>query len=309
MSKRKKILALVFAIFVFGIGGFFYAEPVSVGIAAMRIALRLQGFSHQTEPVDGFAMSYFERNPQADRCVILIHGLADQAGTWWRVVGEFDDSHVIAFDLPGHGESGPDDGDIGMPEVQAEMKAVLYRCSPEPALLVGNSLGGFIALRTALDQPERVRAVVAIDAGGMPMSFAQDVFLPQTREQMGQTMSRVLGENFTQPPGFILDDMREYVVDGATPRLWKAITSSTTLDTELHKIRVPTLVVWGADDGLIPVALGRKMASEIPGAQFHEIPNCGHAPQATCPGQFVPILRTFLSREAQTENHRDRGAP
>ncbi|MEZ4462884.1 MAG: alpha/beta hydrolase [bacterium] len=272
------------------------AYPVAIGIAVMRLSMMFQGYEHNYADLDGYRLSYFEKNPTADRTTILIHGLADQAGTWWLTGSALEGQHVIAVDLPGHGDSGPVDGPITMEHLQ-QMMTFLLSQTPHHVTLVGNSLGGFVALRMAIDRPDRIDRLVAIDAGGMQMSLAKETFLPQTREQMADTMFRVTGPNMLQPPGPLLDDMRASILSGPTPRIWGALSAADPIEGELGRIRARTLVVWGTEDRLIPIALGRRMAAAIPGADFMSIPGCGHSPQATCPDELVPILAPFLAAE------------
>ena len=272
------------------------AYPVAIGIAVMRLAMVLQGYEHKYADLDGYRLSYFEKNPSASRTTILIHGLADQAGTWWRTNDAFVGQRVIAVDLPGHGDSGPVAGQITMGHLD-QMMTFLLAQSPQKVNLVGNSLGGFIALRMAIDHPDRVQNLVAIDAGGMKMALTKETFLPQTRAQMADTMFRVTGPNMVQPAGALLDDMRASILSGPTPRIWTALSSATALEGELDGVRARTLVVWGTEDRLIPIELGQRMAAAIPHAQFEAIPGCGHSPQATCPGDLVPVLAPFLAAE------------
>jgi pimeloyl-ACP methyl ester carboxylesterase len=293
-TKRTAIILAVLVLLVVGMIPLLMA-PVTLGVGFGRGMMRVKGMTHHIETLGDFEVSYFEKGPDQKQTVILVHGLADQAGTWWQTIDVFTGYHVIAVELPGHGESGPPQGDIDIEMFRKSIEFVMKR-SHGPVILVGNSLGGYVSLQYALEHPDQVMQIVAIDAAGMPMEIDPDVFMPKDREAMAKTMFKVTGPNTATIPGFVLDDIRESIMDGATPRVWKALRDGGPLDQDLGKIAVPTTVIWGDQDGLIPVSDGRAMAKIIPGANYIEIAGCGHSPQATCADELNPILSRILPK-------------
>jgi len=295
MSTRRRIILFGVLLLMILATVLLLMAPVTLGIGFGRVMLRVKGMTHHVESLGDFDVSYFEKSPDQKQTVILVHGLADQAGTWWQTIDVFDGYHVIAVELPGHGESGPQAGDIDIEMFRKSIEFVMKR-SHGPAILVGNSLGGYVSLQYALEHPDQVVQVVAIDAAGMPMKIDPDVFMPKDRDAMAKTMFKVTGPNSATIPGFVLDDIRESIMEGATPRVWKALRNGGPLDKRLGGISVPTTVIWGDQDGLIPVRDGRAMAKIIPGSNYIEIAGCGHSPQATCADELNPILSRILSK-------------
>ncbi len=294
MKAKKKPLFLVALVLLLMSMSAVLTSPVSVALGFTRAMMLVKGMTHHVESNGDFEVSFFEKNEEKQQTVILVHGLSDQAGTWWQTLEVLEDYHVIAVELPGHGESGPPSGDIDVAMFRKAIGFVMKR-SHGPAILIGNSLGGYVSLDYGLKNPERVARIVAIDAAGMPMEINADVFMPVDRAGMAETMFKVTGPNEPTIPGFILDDIRDSLLAGATPRVWKAIRDGGPLDQELPFLTVPTDVIWGDQDGLIPVEQGRAMAKLIPGASYAEISGCGHSPQATCSEELNPILSRILS--------------
>lgn len=292
-AKKPLILAVIVLILLATIA--VLSSPVSIALSFARGMMRVKGMTHHIESVGDFDVSFFESNEDKPQTVILVHGLSDQAGTWWQTLDVLDEYHVIAVELPGHGQSGPPSGDIDLPMFRKAIEFAINR-SHGPAILIGNSLGGYVSLQYGLENPERVARIIAIDAAGMPMKIDAAVFMPTDREGMAKTMFKVTGPNEPTIPGFILDDIRDSLLAGATPRVWKALRDGGPLDKELPRLVVPTDVIWGDQDGLIPVGMGREMAKIIPGATYVEIPGCGHSPQATCSEALNPILSRILSK-------------
>lgn len=274
------------------------ARPAWIGTSATRALLKYKGMTQHEKIHEGVRYSFFERNPSAPRTVVLVHGLGDQAGSWWQTLDVLENFHVIALDLPGHGDSGPLQGEITIPMFERALEIVEERRGHKPLTLIGNSMGGYVALRYTLDHPNRVEHLIPLNAAGMPMDISREVFLPQSREATAATILKVIGPEETQPPSFVLDDIQRTMNDGPIPRLWNAITTAGPLTDELPNIHVRTDVIWGTQDGLIPVEQGRAMAELIPDAQFHPIEHCAHSPQITCPELFLPVLTRVLSARA-----------
>lgn len=275
-------------------------DPLGLSIGYTRWRLVQAGFVHKTldvqVPNGAFQISYFERHPQAPRAALLIHGLQDNAGSWFQVVGPLDDFHTLIMDLPGHGDSGPPTGPITTDHLRQGVLGVARQAGDKPLTVVGNSLGGYLALGFAIENPERVAHLVAVNAAGMPMRLDPTTFLPQSVDEMGQTMRKVLGPNEVQPPSFVLEEMLASIHDGPTPRLWDALLAAPTLENRLSEISARTDVIWGDADGLIPFQNGEAMARGIRGARFHRLSGCGHSPQITCPDQFLPIFSANLDQ-------------
>lgn len=314
---RTRVLVATLVALILTLAAAFYFAPVAIGVATMRAGLQIQGFEKRQIETSRGTVVYFENGEGEGETLLFLHGLQDQAGGWWRVAGEFDDRyHVVVPDLIGHGESGPRSGPIHPRDAIVQLDALLDRTSPDrPVTLVGNSMGGGIALGFALAHPERVERIVLIDSAGLKMKLVKDRFLPRNASDVRQTLRLVLGPDATLPPDFVLRRMREHAWEGPTPRLWENFSDgSAFLDRELPTIDTPADLVWGTQDGLIPIDIGRRMNRLLPRSRFHTMRGCGHSPQVDCRDRLVALLAEILSTkppsvEATDENEVDEISP
>jgi len=216
------------------------------------------------------------------------------------------DFRSIALDWPGHGESPAGNAPasaMGFADVAEELVA---RLSPEGAIVLGNSVGGFAAARLAIRRPELVRGLVLIDSGGfLPRSLQVQIFCAlMARPRFLRAIYPWFANRYMRPQGEA--DRRVRDVGIATTRqdpglaavsgLWRSFSSPEhDLRKEAASIQAPTLVIWGKKDPVIPSKAGRTIAATIPGAQL-ELLDTGHAPQVSDPDGFASIFVPFAER-------------
>ncbi len=300
-SRRVRILIAGVVAIVLAIVAALYFAPVTIGIATMRAGLRLHGFDRHSVDTPRGEVVYFEEG--SGDTIVFLHGLQDQAGGWWQVAPALTPDHrVILPDLIGHGASGPRAGAIHPEDAVVQLDALLGRESPdEPVVLIGNSMGGGIALGYALTHPDRVRRLVLIDSAGLAMELEKDRFLPRDVADVRGTLRLVLGPDATLPPDFVLRRMKDHIWNGPTPRLWDHFADgSAFIDDRLADIDTPADIIWGTQDGLIPIDLGRKMHRLLPRSRFHPMEGCGHSPQVDCPDRLVTLLQKILAMDPVT---------
>ena len=253
--------------------------------------------------------------------ILLMHGFAASVFTWREVMPAFAKmGTVVAYDRPAFGlTSRPMPGEWQgdnpySSEVQARLAVeVMDRVGGQRAVLVGNSAGGAVAALTALRYPERVRALVLVDAaiysgGGGPPWLTWVQGTPQA-DRLGPLLVRQItswGKDFGRsawhdPSRFTEEIWAGYTVplraDNWDRALWELTRAGRGPDlaAQLSQLRVPTLVITGDDDRIVPTQQSIRLAGEIPGAKLVVIPECGHIPQEERPEAFVWAVSDFLA--------------
>lgn len=251
--------------------------------------------------------------------VVLLHGFGGSLYSWRKVVPGLAGTgfRVVAVDLAGFGYSErPDDRALYTPEGQASLLAeVLERLGIEAAHVLGHSFGGGVALRLALAAREgrdgfEVLSLVLVDSTLPTYSRA-----PRADWPLFRPLSYVLLRTVGLRRFFVRKALEEAFHDDArvTPELVDAYRdrlllrgpagayASLTgplprerLEVDLEAVRRPTLVVWGAEDALIPARAGRRAAQRLPDARFVSLSGCGHIPMEECPEAFLEAVLGFL---------------
>lgn len=300
--KSKKSLVLTIVLVMVGltaaIGGYFVANPVGISIVLARQGLVSVGLEKREVAGPRGRLVYFagkEGPPLA-----LIHGVGNQAGGWVKVVGDLSLSRrLIVPDLPGHGDSEPFEGHLTLADEVAGLAAVLDAEKTGPDLvLVGNSMGGWVAMRYALANPDRVARLVLVNSSGIVGDLGGVTLLPKTREEALRLVKALGLGDAPEPAGFVLDDLIEKIHAGATPRIFAGLVATDFLEKDLARLETPTDLLWGVEDRLLPLEpYGRKLESLIPRARLRELPGAGHVPQQQTPKLFVDALREVLAQD------------
>jgi len=258
---------------------------------------------------------------QGEPTLVLLHGFGASIFSWREVMEPLAEvGTVIAFDRPAFGLTArPMPGEWSgenpySPEAQAALTvALLDGLAVERALLVGHSAGGTIAVLTALRHPERVEALVLVDAaiyteGGTPGWVRPLLLTPQMR-RLGPLLVRSIargGEAVIRiawnDPDRIAPEMlsgykKPLQAENWDRALWELVLASHPLglDARLDRIRVPTLVITGDADRLVPASESVRLAAELPNAELVVIPDCGHVPHEERPRQFLRAVTDFLA--------------
>lgn len=249
--------------------------------------------------------------------IVLIHGTSASLHTWEGWVGALKGQRrVISFDLPGFGLTGPFAGQYPADDYRGDALArfvidLLDERRVERAVLAGNSLGGEVAWRVASLAPQRVDRLVLVDASGYDF---EPIDLP-----VGFRLSRLpvvgaLSEWFL-PRGVVEDSVRS--VYGEPSRVSSALVDRyfelTLREGNRHALRlrmqqlqmgedvariaalkVPTLVVWGGRDRLIPTPIAQNFTRDIAGSRLVVFPQLGHVPHEEDPAATVAVVKDFL---------------
>lgn len=247
--------------------------------------------------------------------LFLLHGIAGSADEYVGVLPRLGARYrVYAPDAPGHGRSDkPLDHPYDVDSYTAATLGVMDALHVDGAPVVAISGGGTIALSIALTQPERVEKLVLVDAAGLgsgvswsyrlaglPLSkYAMRLASRRSIEAFGRSL---LHDPAKLPDGWVERRQRIWQTPGAIEAFTRTARTSIGLggqkvefSSRLGDVRHPTLVVWGRQDPIIPVAHGIEAARRIPNARLHVFERCGHMPLWEYPDEFVDLVLGFLA--------------
>lgn len=273
--------------------------PLALAAWLERRALRRQGFSRTFLDSAAGRMTVFEAGSGPP--LVFLHGAGDQAGAWSKVAPAFTSRYrVLIPDLPGHGSSAPARGPLTMAMELAGVEALLDLCgAKQGAVLVGNSLGAWLAMLYAAGHAERVSRIVLVNGGPLRWTHSGVTLLPADREEARRTMEALRDPGSPRVPDFVLDDVIRTARDGPIGRLAAAPDlDEHLLDGRLSECRVRAELLWGESDRLMGLDYARNLANQLPDARLTVVPRCGHIPQRERPREFGAALASILSESA-----------
>ncbi len=243
--------------------------------------------------------------------LVFLHGVGGGHHAWDRQLPWFAERGFAAhaWDQPGYGESAlvePYD----LEQVSAALKRLIEALGEGPVVLVGHSMGGFIALESYARHPEVIKALVlcftSAAFGGASGDFAKQFVAERlapldagkSMAEMAAKLMPAMAGTKSDPAGLALAQRVMAEIAPATYR--KAVALLTTFDRRalLPTIKVPTLLVAGSDDRTAPASVMERMAAKIPGAEYVLLEGCGHLGPVDQPDEFNRALENFLARHA-----------
>jgi len=261
-----------------------------------------------TKQVEIYGQKIYYQEAGSGPDVILLHGLGGDSTNWAATLPALAAKfHVIVPDQVGFGRSDKPMIDYRIGTLVDFLNAFYKKVGISRATLVGNSLGGWVAMDFALAHPDKVNRLVLVDSagysqkrtGGPPLTRELLLALnPATIAGEKQLMSLVFYNK-----AFATDQIAEqalmlhlrkndsYTIDRFIDSI---LRGEDLVDGKLGAIKAPTLVIWGREDALVPLAAGKALAEDIPGAESVILDSCGHVPQAECAGPFNAALLKYL---------------
>jgi pimeloyl-ACP methyl ester carboxylesterase len=237
--------------------------------------------------------------------VILLHGLGGDAQNWALTIPAVAAHyHVYAPDQIGFGRSDKPEINYRVGTMVDFLNSFMKKLSIDKATLVGNSLGGWISVSMTLAHPERVEKMVLVDSAGFNADVTREQLLalnPSTLEGQRAVMKLILynaasfSSDATIESQFTNKLKRgdAYTVDRFIDSI---VRHEDTIDGQLSRIKVPTLIVWGHNDALTPYTYAERFAKEVVGSQLVTIEKCGHVPQLEKAQEFNTALLKFLGQ-------------
>jgi pimeloyl-ACP methyl ester carboxylesterase len=310
LFKFLKYLLLIIVIIILGFLAFNWKNDVSVEelkkkyantesefveIEGMQVHFRDEGFSKDTLPI------------------VLIHGTGASLHTWEAWVSELKSEHrIITLDLPAYGLTGPNQtGDYSQDFYVSFMEKFLSKLNIKRCVLGGNSLGGGITWAYALEHPERVDKMILVDAGGYPMVSKsvpiafQIARMPVLNNLFKYILPHAIIEKSLQNVYVhderITPELIERYYDLASregnrkafvDRMKSLVQNDKYL--KIKTLTMPTLIIWGEQDGLIPTDVAEKFHKDLPNDTMIIFKDLGHTPMEEEPILTVRAVKEFL---------------
>ena len=255
-----------------------------------------------------------DEGPRDGLPVILLHGSNADLFTWqpWAEALR-GDSRIIRFDQIGHGLTGAaSDEDYGSERYVETVDLVADKLGLDTFVLAGNSMGGSIAMRYAMEHPERLSGLVLVDAGGADIKReggGNIAFTLARTPVIGNIMSQMLPRSIIERSLSQSVSNQDVVTQAAVDRYWdmarypgnRAATRARFSQSykpfdaaKVAQVTVPTLVMWGEEDALIPYAAAGWYMEHLPNAELANYPGIGHIPMEEAPVKTVADLRKWL---------------
>ncbi len=267
--------------------------------------------------IDGMQVHVRDEGPRDDDSpIVLLHGFGSSLHAWdgWAQALR-DKRRVVRLDLPGFGLTGPSPDNVyGLERDMRVTLAVLDKLGIARAVIGGNSLGGAVSWRMALAHPARVEKMILVDAGGYPqhatsipigmhllrvpgLPWLMQHTLPKSLVEQG--MRNVFGDPSRVTPEMVersfeltaREGNRRALVDRARQR------SPNTLYERIPELKLPTLIIWGGRDRLVPPDDAERFHREIAGSTLVIFDDLGHAPEEEDPVRTVAAVKRFLQIE------------
>lgn len=263
------------------------------------------------EPVFNGQIAVYEAGRGKSRSILLVHGIgADGARDYSEQIAWLRESfHVVAVDLPGFGQSDKSDALYTPANYAAVLKHVADRFLQRPFVLVGHSMGALVSLRYAAVNPDDVERLVVMSVPGVlhrhattSRYLASFMGVSQSEFESLSWLARLPGKLLTPlerlgvDPYSVLADpqQRKDMLDGEPTNIAGLAAAIDDLQQELPAVRAETLIVWGGEDVITPLRIGRVLARTLPRARLEVIENASHTPMTDTPRALRAALEPFL---------------
>ncbi len=273
----------------------FYRRPYETLLDAARAGMLLRGMREETIGAGEVPMHFYCAGRRGIP-IVLVHGLGSSAETWaplmWRLSKEF---LVYAPDMPGFGRTPMAPEGVNILTHVLYLERFLDALGYPRVILVGNSLGGWIATRFAVEHPERVEHLYLLNSAGLRREEMNSPYAVD-RASARRSIEYISGRAMPLP-GFVLDAIVRNSQNPAYAGFIQGYDPAEELDGVLTQVQTPTTIIWGEQDRLFPVSIAREFHSGIANAELVLLPNAAHMPQT----QSTKRVAQIIMREAGVE--------
>lgn len=231
--------------------------------------------------------------------LVILNGLLGLNKHWFDVLAHVSDSaHCVLIEPPLLKLEGEQCSVKGVVRIVTD---ALQRLHIGPAVLAGNSLGGHVAMRIALERPDLCAGLVLMGSSGLfERTFERDVMHTPSKAWLDRKIGDLFADRARMPQGMVdeaYEELRHRKSARALVKLGKS-AKNDHLGEEIPNLRLPTLLLWGKQDNVTPPEVATEFQALIPGAKLEWLDHCGHAPQLEQPTHVAHHLAAFM-RELQ----------
>ncbi|MEX6633195.1 alpha/beta fold hydrolase [Hyphococcus lacteus] len=267
----------------------------------------------------GLRVHYHDQGNPDGIPIVLVHGTSASLHNWEPLVALLGDEYrVITYTQPGHGLTGPHpDDDYQFSGMADALDLLVETLDLDQFVLGGNSMGGWVSWRYALANPDKVSALILLDASGMPLREGEEnPPLNIGFKLLGTPIGRFLMQQYT-PRSLVKKSAMETVsvksiiTDEMVDRYWELLRlpgnrraaalraladRETHYADEIHELTMPILLIWGEDDQLIYVSAVKSFQERLPHAEAVVYDGIGHLPMEEAPAKTAADIEKFLQQ-------------
>ena len=265
--------------------------------------------------LNGVNLHFRDEGDTNSPVVILVHGHTEDLHTWNNMAKKLVEKfRVIRFDLRRHGLTGPaPDNEYRLESYVSDLSMLIQHLGVDNFVLVGHSMGGRISLKYAIENPESVNGLVLISASGAPPKekTAKPMALRLMKNSLGRALIRRMWSRKMAKSS--LEDMvfdSSVITDEEIDRMWDFSRYPGSMDamfkefseiwndfesTEINEFSKSTLLIWGEEDTICPMAMGEWYDSELPDSSLIRLQNIGHNPQLECPDKCLDEITSWMN--------------
>ncbi len=300
--RAVRIAAVVLLLSALGFVILAWRNPLWLVDRQIDARLRLNGVHSNYVTVNGYKMHYLVGG--SGRPLLLVHGLGSRGEDWANLIPQLINSgnRVYALDLLGYGDSEqPRDARYSISQQAAMVEGFLDSQHLQQVDMAGWSMGGWIAMQVALQQPQRIRRLVLLDSAGLRFQLSFDPALFQPASPMDLVkLEEILIPHPRPLPGFLAMAMLrrgDHVGWVVRRSVQSMMTGEDLVDGKLGALTMPVLIGWGDQDKLIPLSVGYRLHQEILQSVLDVYDGCGHRAPQDCVSQVGPSVADFLNAQ------------
>ncbi|HLJ26868.1 MAG TPA: alpha/beta hydrolase [Candidatus Angelobacter sp.] len=275
----------------------FYLRPILIGNAITQLRLWRHGIHSHYVQLGQYRIHY--RVTGEGRPLVLVHGLGGRSLDWLDMIPQFKARgfQVYALDLLGFGLSDKPDVDYSISLQTNILRQFMDSQGIQQPDMAGWSMGGWVGLKFAAENPQRVHRLMLLDSAGMKFDAVNaSALLPSNLKELDH-MFEVLTPHPRPLPAFIGRDTLRFL----NQQQWitrRALLSmgegKDLMDGKLGSVNMPVLIVWGKQDVLTPLSVGEEIHREIPQSTLFVVDGCGHLAPTECADRVVPEMEKFV---------------